>query len=192
MSDWDTTTRIGQKHKGGATPRETTIKGGSALNAAQRQGLVVGTDKKYATGNAVCDPCLFFLFLVFASPHSRLFHNVLTIIQAKSLGSDGQRMTMVDRNNEGPVKPKEVGTQIADVIKRRRNEEPYKMTQKELAAKCSTTPAIVQGLETGRGQPDQKALSAISRVLNVHLSGSQLGQPKFGPKNKDKAPANKK
>ena len=52
--------------------------------------------------------------------------------------------------------------------------------------------AGVLGLENGKGQPDQKALSAISRVLNVHLSGSQIGQPKFGPKNKDKAPANKK
>ena len=62
MSDWDTTTRIGQKHRGGATPRETTVKGSSALNAAQRQGLIVGTDKKYATGNAVCDPCSFFFF----------------------------------------------------------------------------------------------------------------------------------
>lgn len=62
MSDWDTTTRIGQKHKGGATPRETTVKGSSALNAAQRQGLITGTDKKYATGNAVCDPCSFLLF----------------------------------------------------------------------------------------------------------------------------------
>ena len=112
------------------------------------------------------------------------------MIQAKSLGSDGQRMTMIDRNNEGPVKPKEVGTQVADVIKRRRNEEPYKMTQKELAAKCNTTPTVIQALETGKGQPDQKALSAISRVLNVHLSGSHLGQPKFGPKNK--TAANKK
>ena len=71
-------------------------------------------------------------------------NNTLIVIQAKSLGSDGQRMTMIDRNNEGPVKPKEVGTQVADVIKRRRNEEPYKMTQKELAAKCNTTPTVIQ------------------------------------------------
>ena len=54
MSEWDSVTRIGAKHTGGSTPRETVVKGKSALNAAQRQGLVVGTEKKYASGNAVC------------------------------------------------------------------------------------------------------------------------------------------
>ena len=111
-------------------------------------------------------------------------NDILIVIQAKSLGSDGQRMTMVDRNNEGPVKPKEVGADVADVIKKRRNEEPYKMTQKELAAKCNTTPTVIQGFETGRGQPDQKVLSTISRVLNVHLSNKNgnLGKPLRAPK----------
>ena len=120
-------------------------------------------------------------------PHFAFFcflEKMYWLIQAKSLGSDGQRMTMVDRNNEGPVKPKEVGADVADVIKKRRNEEPYKMTQKELAAKCNTTPTVIQGFETGRGQPDQKVLSTISRVLNVHLSNKNgnLGKPLRAPK----------
>lgn len=105
------------------------------------------------------------------------------MIQAKSLGSDGQHKTKVDRDPD-IVKPKEVGADVADVIKKRRNEEPYKMTQKELAAKCNTTPTVIQGFETGRGQPDQKVLSTISRVLNVHLSNKNgnLGKPLRAPK----------
>lgn len=54
MSDWDTVTKIGTKARGGASgPRETTVKGRSQLNAAQRSGAVLGTEKKYTTGNLV-------------------------------------------------------------------------------------------------------------------------------------------
>jgi putative transcription factor len=52
--DWNSVTRIGSKARGGggAVDRERVVKGKSALNAAQRSGNIIGTEKKFGTSNA--------------------------------------------------------------------------------------------------------------------------------------------
>lgn len=153
--EWDTVTKIGQKVSGGGGgPREKVVRGKSALNAAQRTGTLVATEKKFATGNMASKPAV-----------------------------EGQHLTKVDRADDTAPVPK-VPKSVGDIIETKRQNLPTKLSRKQLAEKASIKLPELSDLVTGQMPLHQanKHLEALEKVLNVRLRGDQIGEPKFGPK----------
>ncbi|KAG7009102.1 multiprotein-bridging factor 1 [Physcia stellaris] len=150
MDDWDTVTKIGSKTGGGASQRETVVRGKGALNQAQRSGAIVGTEKKYATGNTV-----------------------------NKAGSEGQRLTKVDRADD-IVPVQKTGSEIGAAIRARRSKEgQYKMTQAELAKKVNAQANDIKLLESGEGIKNQGLLNRVARVLKISpKTGKPLDEDK--------------
>ncbi|MCJ1308702.1 multiprotein-bridging factor 1 [Agyrium rufum] len=135
--DWDTVTKIGSKTRTGVGQKETVIRGQSALNAAQRSGAVLATEKKYATANA-----------------------------SNKGASEGQRLTKVDRSDD-IVAPQKLDTKIAEAIKNRRAQEGYKFTQAQLAQKVNVSANEIKQLESGTAIKNQALLNKVARVLKI-------------------------
>lgn len=135
--DWDTVTKIGSRVTGsGSGTKETVIKGKSALNAAIRSGASITTEKKYSSANAT------------------------------DKGTEGQRLTKVDRSDDVVATPKN-DTTVLEAIKKRRTEEGFKMTQAQLAQKCAVGANDIKNLESGVAAKNQQLLNKVCRVLKI-------------------------
>ncbi|KAF2769096.1 MBF1-domain-containing protein [Teratosphaeria nubilosa] len=156
--DWNSVTKIGSKVRGpGVAERETTIRGKSALNAAQRSGAIVGTEKKYSSANAGSNP-----------EGQRL---------TKVDRADGPVATK--------KVPEEVAKALAQARNGLKNQKGTTMTQKDLASKANVDVAAVAALErTGADFPSMDVVLKLQKAANVRLTGANVGEPMLGPKKK--------
>ncbi len=88
-------------------------------------------------------------------------------------GSEGQRLTKVDRSDD-VVAPQKLDTKIAEAIKNRRAQEPFKLTQAQLAQKVNVPANDIKLLESGNAIKNQQLLNKVCRVLKI---SPRTGEP---------------
>jgi len=150
-TDWDSVTIIRKKQ-----PRTNTVKTQAQLNAAAREGAIVGTQKKL---------------------------NVqLGGLNRGKGNTEGQRAAKIDRDTgENGFHINTVSNDLAKVIQKARQEKGW--TQKELATKICEKPQVVNEYESGKAKPNQQILAKLERNLGVKLRGKNIGEPlTFGKK----------
>ena len=74
-----------------------------------------------------------------------------------------------------PQKHKKVSFDVKRAIQKGRlaNE----MSQKELARRLNLRPTIIRDYELGKAIPSGKILSRMGRLLNIRLTGKNIGKP---------------
>ena len=86
--------------------------------------------------------------------------------QINKAGSEGQRLTKVDRSDD-IVAPQKVDPEIGAAIRNRRGQEKYKMTQAQLAQKVNAQANDIKLLESGAAIKNQGLLNRVARVLKI-------------------------
>merc|ERR1739848_806478 len=102
------------------------------------------------------------------------------ISQTTKYGASTNRQKKSDRNdlaldndNES-TRVKRVSVMTGKVIMRARQEK--KLTQKDLATKINEKPNVINLYESGKAVPSSQISNKIQKVLNVYISGKNIGQ----------------
>jgi len=88
----------------------------------------------------------------------------------KTQGTEGQRLTKVDRENEVAPPPK-IDQSVGKAMSKARLDKSPTMTQKDLATKVNEKPSVINDYESGRAVPNQQVLAKLERALGVKLRG---------------------
>ncbi|WVW81990.1 multiprotein-bridging factor 1 [Kwoniella bestiolae CBS 10118] len=152
MSGWDDKPQII-----GFKQQRPTVAKGSALNSAQRSGLVVSSESKGAGQN-----------------HGPADHQRIAKLDRDDAPKPPEKIGV------------EVGKAVATARMAIKNKDGKSMTQKELATAVNAQPSAITDLEAGRAVPDQQLLSKLERKLNIKLRGAKatIGGPLHPPKKK--------